>query len=157
MNDNDREFLSKAISLARENIYKGGGPFGALVVKNNLIISSANNKVTQTNDPTAHAEIEAIRAASKELGSFLLEGCTLYSSCEPCPMCLGAIYWAGIKRLVFAAGKNDAAEVGFDDSFIYNELTKSYKQRKIQTHQALKKEAQQVFKEWDKYPLKKPY
>jgi tRNA(Arg) A34 adenosine deaminase TadA len=157
MKNEDKEFLSRAISLARENITTGGGPFGALVVKNNRIISSARNKVTLNNDPTAHAEIEAIRSATKKLGTFSLEGCTLYTSCEPCPMCLGAIYWAGIERMVFAADKNDAAKVGFDDSFIHDELSKPYGQRKINARQMLRKEAVDVFKEWDEYPGKKPY
>ena len=134
MENPDYKFLKMAIDLACENIENGvGGPFGAVIVKNNQVLAIGTNCVTSTNDPTAHAEVTAIRNATKVLNSFQLDGCTIYSSCEPCPMCLGAIYWARPERLVFASNKNDAAAIGFDDSFIYDEISLSYPQRKIET------------------------
>lgn len=111
-----------AIELAMESVNTGGGPFGAVIVRNGKVIATGVNRVTVCNDPTAHAEVNAIRDACIALGTFNLEGCVLYASCEPCPMCLGAIYWAHIDKVYYAAGKNDAADAGFDDSFIYKEL-----------------------------------
>ncbi|MDR0794664.1 MAG: nucleoside deaminase [Tannerella sp.] len=132
----DKKFIQKTVALAAENVQTGkGGPFAALVVKNGQVVSSGTNLVTSNNDPTAHAEITAIRNACEQLGEFQLDNCTLYTSCEPCPMCLGAIYWARPKRLVFAAGKQQAAEAGFDDVFIYRELELSYAERSLQTLQ----------------------
>lgn len=145
----DKIFLKQAIALAVENVKsKQGGPFGAIIVKDNQIIATGTNIVTRSNDPSAHAEISAIRNACKKLNTFHLEDCTLYSSCEPCPMCLGAIYWAHIKRLVFAADKIQAAEAGFDDSFIYKEIELPYSKRKIDTLHTLQTEGNTPFEAW---------
>ena len=141
-------YLSEAIQIALRNQEQGGGPFGAIIVRNGEIIASSGNKVTKENDPTAHAEINAIRQACKHLGHFELSDCTLYSSCEPCPMCLGAIYWARMGAVYFAAGKADAKEAGFDDSFIYEELKISINQRKIPTYQMLREQALKPFENW---------
>lgn len=154
----DEVFIREAIRLAREGMNSGqGGPFGAVVVKDGAIIGSGPNRVTSTNDPTAHAEVVAIREACHNLGTFQLEGCTLYASCEPCPMCLGAIYWARPSRVVYAARHADAAEAGFDDSFIYQELARPYAQRRIPMHQMLAEEARTVFAEWVTKGSKTPY
>jgi guanine deaminase len=118
----DQSFLNQAIELAVDNVRRGGGPFAALVVRGGVVIATGCNQVTRSNDPTAHAEIVAIREACRVLGSFQLEGCDLYSSCEPCPMCLGAIYWARPAHVFFAASAEDAAAAGFDDAFIYREI-----------------------------------
>jgi guanine deaminase len=127
-------FINEAVKLARENVPSGkGGPFGALVVKDGQIIGRGVNQVTSHNDPTAHAEIMAIRDACQNTGSFQLKGCIIYSSCEPCPMCLGAIYWARPQMIVFAAENKDAAKAGFDDSFIYKEVSLPISERKIPT------------------------
>ncbi len=145
----DRIYLQKAIDLAVENVNRGkGGPFAAIIVKDNIIIAEGTNVVTSTNDPSAHAEISAIRAACEKLKNFQLEDCTIYSSCEPCPMCLGAIYWARIKRLVFAADKTQAAAAGFDDDFIYKELNLPYSKRKIPTLQCMPEESKEPFIAW---------
>jgi guanine deaminase len=126
------EYLNKAIHLALENVEKGwGGPFGAIVVKDGLVIGVGQNRVTTNHDPTAHAEVQAIRAACLHLGSFQLEGCTLYSSCEPCPMCLGAIYWARPDAVYFACSREDAAAIQFDDAFIYDEIARPLEQRQL--------------------------
>ena len=122
-------FMRKAIEIAVENVKCGGGPFGAVIVKNGEIISTGANRVTADNDPTAHAEVNAIRKACLKLGTFNLAGCVLYTSCEPCPMCLGAIYWAHIDKVYYGADKNDAARAGFDDSFIYSELSLEREER----------------------------
>lgn len=149
MNVNDEYFLKIAIDLAKENVEnKTGGPFGAVIVKDNIIIAKGKNSVTQSNDPTAHAEVSAIRNACKELNTFQLEGCTIYSSCEPCPMCLGAIYWARPKRLVFAATKEIASKYNFDDSFIYNEINLELNQRSIETLQLKVSTMENPFIEW---------
>ncbi len=133
--DKHTKFMKEAVQLASENISKGGGPFAAVIVKDEKIISRSGNSVTQTNDPTAHAEVNAIREACRVLNTFHLEGCSIYASCEPCPMCLSAIYWARIDRVFFAATHEDAADAGFDDSLIYNEIPKPFAERKIQfTH-----------------------
>ncbi|QES87250.1 nucleoside deaminase [Rhizosphaericola mali] len=132
LNEKDKEFIQMAIELAQQNVENNnGGPFGCIIVKNNQIIGKGANSVTSENDPTAHAEVVAIRNACKNLKSFQLEGCSLYTSCEPCPMCLGAIYWARPTKVVFAATKIDAASAGFDDDFIYKEINLSYNERKI--------------------------
>ena len=139
----------QAIQLAVDNVKSGnGGPFGAVVVKNGKVISSGVNNVTSTNDPTAHAEVVAIREACKNLNSFQLEGCEIYASCEPCPMCLGAIYWARPVKLYFAATKQDAANIGFDDSFIYEEINIPYQKRKIITEHIKHSETLAPFNEW---------
>lgn len=125
------EFMKQAVALACENIERGGGPFGALVVRNGMVVGTGCNSVTNMLDPTAHAEVMAIRDACKNLNSFVLDDCEIYSSCEPCPMCLSAIYWARIAKLYFGATKDDAAQVGFDDSFIYDELSLPMNSRKV--------------------------
>ena len=149
MENNDKFFLQQTIELAAENVLKGnGGPFAAIITKDNKIIATGTNIVTLTNDPTAHAEISAIRKACELLSSFQLEDCTLYSSCEPCPMCLGAIYWARIKRLVFAAGKLQAEKAGFDDAFIYKEIVLPYNQRSLETNHLPIQEDNKPFDLW---------
>lgn len=150
MTVNDEYFLQIAINLAKENVEnKSGGPFGAVIVKDNKIIAKGNNSVTQLNDPTAHAEVTAIRNACKELHSFQLKDCTIYSSCEPCPMCLGAIYWARPERLVFAASKEIASKYNFDDSFIYNEINLKIEERSIETNQIEIASSEIPFIEWE--------
>ncbi len=150
MKDKNRFFLKQAIQLAANGMEANdGGPFGAIIVdKNGKIIGQGNNKVTSTNDPTAHAEVVAIRDACKNLNSFQLEGCTLYTSCEPCPMCLGAIYWARPEKIIFAASREDAAKIGFDDDFIYKEIPLPIEKRQIPTEQLLRKEGIAVFESW---------
>lgn len=149
--EKDKEYLNLAIKIARENVRSGnGGPFGAVITKNGELLATGVNCVTSINDPTAHAEVTAIRNACSKLNSFQLDGCTIYSSCEPCPMCLGAIYWARPDKLIFAASKNDAASVGFDDSFIYEEIPKALHERKMTTIQVLLEEGYTPFDEWKK-------
>jgi guanine deaminase len=146
---NQQLFIRKAIKLSLENVQTGkGGPFAALIVKDNNIIASGTNLVTSLNDPTAHAEIIAIREACKILGTFQLEGCEIYSSCEPCPMCLGAIYWARLAKIFIASIMQDAADVGFDDAFIYSEFSKQISERRIPMVLMAQNEALAVFKEW---------
>lgn len=150
MTEKDREFMQRAIYIAQKGIdANDGGPFGAVVVKDGEIISEGWNQVTSTNDPTAHAEIMAIRKACEKLNSFQLEDCILYTSCEPCPMCLGAIYWARPKRIYYACTREDAAKVGFDDQFIYDEIAGEIAERRIETINFLREEALQVFENWD--------
>ena len=145
----DKQFIQKTIDLAAENVRTGmGGPFAALVVRDGQVIASGTNLVTLNNDPTAHAEITAIRNACLKLDDFQLDHCTIYSSCEPCPMCLGAIYWARPKRLVFAADKQQAAVAGFDDVFIYKELELPYKDRSLQTIHAAEENDNLPFELW---------
>lgn len=153
----DIKCLEKAIEIANCNIDFGGGPFGAVISENNLIISESGNKVRIINDPTAHAEIEAIRIACKTKGSFTLENCTIYSSCEPCPMCLGAIYWAKISRIVFASTRVDAAKAGFDDNTIYEEIQLPVGDRKIETIHLQNAKADSVFKKWIEIDKKLEY
>jgi guanine deaminase len=146
MNDS---LMQETIRRAVENVRSGrGGPFGAMVVKGGRVIAAGTNLVTATNDPTAHAEVTAIRDACRTLGSFQLAGCEIYTSCEPCPMCLGAIYWARPDRVYYAAGASDAAEAGFDDSFIYNELKIPQGERKIPFVQAMRDAGLEPFREW---------
>ena len=143
------KFMREAIRLSIENVnYGNGGPFGAVIVKDNKIIARGVNKVTSDNDPTAHAEVVAIRNACKELGTFQLDGCEIYTSCEPCPMCLGAIYWARPDKMYYANTKQDAAEIDFDDDFIYQELALPYGERKLKTIQLLRDEAIEAFNIW---------
>ncbi len=144
----NEKFMLKAIALSKKNIDKGGGPFGAVIVKDGKIISSGVNRVTAQNDPTAHAEVNAIRKAAHKLGSFDLEGCDIYTSCEPCPMCLGAIYWAHIDRIFYGNTKKNAADAGFDDSFIYDELKLEYAERKVRITQLLPEKAIEAFEKW---------
>jgi tRNA(Arg) A34 adenosine deaminase TadA len=151
-------FMKEAIRLALENVDSGkGGPFGAVIVKDGKIISTGVNSVTYNNDPTAHAEIVAIRKACEALNSFQLTGCEIYSSCEPCPMCLGAIYWARPDKLYFACTRVDAAQHGFDDEFIYKELNKVIASRAIPTHHLMREESLEVFKRWDASDKKVAY
>lgn len=132
MVERDKEFMRQAIALAQNGIdTNAGGPFGAIVVKNGEIIGEGCNRVTSTNDPTAHAEVVAIRNACAKLGSFQLDDCVIYTSCEPCPMCLGAIYWARPKQVFFACTREDAARIGFDDQFIYEEIEKNFENRQM--------------------------
>lgn len=145
-----KEFMQEAIRLSIENIRSGnGGPFGCVIVKDGAVIARGTNSVTSSNDPTAHAEVVAIRNACAALQSFQLTGCEIYSSCEPCPMCLGAIYWARPDRIYFAGGRNDAAAAGFDDDFLYRELPKHVSERTIPTEQLLRDEAVAAFREWE--------
>lgn len=144
-------FMKQAISLALNNIKeKQGGPFAAVIVKDGKIIGQGTNKVTTKNDPTAHAEVEAIRDACKNLNSFQLDGCEIYSTCEPCPMCLGAIYWARPEKLYFACSREDAAKAGFDDSYIYDQIAVSIPKRDLKTAQILQTEASKIFESWKK-------
>lgn len=144
--------MRRAIALAVENVREGGGPFAALVVKDGKVVAEGANRVTATNDPTAHAEVMAIRAACTALGTFQLTGCDLYTTCEPCPMCLGAIYWARPDRVFYASGKQDAAEAGFDDAFIYEEIELAPGDRRIPMAQLLGSEAAAVFAAWQDKP-----
>lgn len=152
-----KEFMARAIQLSLENIEKGGGPFGAVIVKDGEIIAESGNSVTNDNDPTAHAEVNTIRKACKKLDTFDLEGCIIYSSCEPCPMCLGAIYWAHLDELYFANNKKDAGNIGFDDAFIYDELDLPYEKRKLKTNQFMRDEAIKAFEKWDEFEGKTEY
>lgn len=152
------EFMREAIRLSIENVESGnGGPFGAVIVKDGKIIARGVNNVTSNNDPTAHAEVVAIRNACKELGSFQLDGCEIYTSCEPCPMCLGAIYWARPDKMYFANTKKDAAAIQFDDQFIYEELELPFAKRKLATEQLLRDEALVGFKKWSESSKKIEY
>jgi len=148
MNMNDKKFMQRAIELSVENIKNGGGPFGAVIVKDGKIISEGTNRVTADNDPTAHAEVSAIRQAAKKLNTFDLSGCEIYSSCEPCPMCLGAIYWAHLDKIYFGNTKTDAKDIGFDDSFIYDELELIPSDRKVAMERLLPEESIIAFEDW---------
>lgn len=151
-------FMKEAIRLSIENVTSGiGGPFGAVVVKDGKIIATGTNRVTSDNDPTAHAEVVAIRNACKELGSFQLDGCEIYTSCEPCPMCLAAIYWARPSMVFFGNTKEDAAAINFDDHFIYEELELPTYKRSIKMTSLLREEALEAFKLWEKKTDKKVY
>ena len=154
----DNPFMARAIQLSIDNVHSGrGGPFGSVVVKDGAIVAEAANQVTSTNDPTAHAEVVAIREACKKLGVFELEGCEIYSSCEPCPMCLAAIYWARMSRVYFANADADASRIGFDDSLIYQELAQPHSQRKIPMIQIMRDEALAAFRAWQDKPNKIEY
>ena len=151
------KFMQKAIELSIESINSGGGPFGSVIVKDNKIISEGMNRVTVNNDPTAHGEIVAIRAATKVLNDFNLKGCELYTSTEPCPMCYSAIFWSRIDKIYYANTKKDAQQVDFDDSLIYSELQQSINKRKIPMIQLMRKEALVAFELWDKKTDKVEY
>ena len=146
--DYDKKFMIKAIALSVENIKRGGGPFGAVIVKEGKIIATGVNRVTANTDPTAHAEVNAIRKASKKLGTFDLVGCDIYTSCEPCPMCLGAVYWAHLDKIYYGNSKTDAKNIGFDDSFIYDEIDLSPENRRVKTEQKLRDQAIKAFEVW---------
>ena len=151
------KFMTRAIELSIESVNLGGGPFGSVIVKDEKIIAEGSNKVTSTNDPTAHGEIVAIRKACKNLNNFNLSGCELYSTCEPCPMCLSAIYWAHIDKVYYANTRDDAKKIDFDDSLIYSELLKNVKIRKIPMAQMMREEALKAFELWDKKTDKVKY
>ncbi len=149
VNGSDRHFMEKAIALSVENALSGkGGPFGAVVVKDGQIIAEGTNLVTSTNDPTAHAEVVALRAACLKLNDFQLSGCDVFSSCEPCPMCLAALYWSRPRRILFAGTREDAARAGFDDSYIYEQIALPPNSRAIVTDQFMRDEAQEAFRAW---------
>jgi tRNA(Arg) A34 adenosine deaminase TadA len=151
-------FMQEAIRLSISNVEEGkGGPFGAVVVKDGKIIARGINQVTANNDPTAHAEVVAIRNACAALNTFQLDGCEIYASCEPCPMCLAAIYWARPARLFYANSKEDATAINFDDQFIYEEIAKPIAERKLFTQQLLREEAQEAFRKWSESTVKKNY
>jgi|SRR5450432_1345123 guanine deaminase len=153
-----QDFMHHAIAIAIENVRSGsGGPFGALVVKDDRIIAEGVNRVTANNDPTAHAEVLAIRDACRFLGDFQLEGCDLYATCEPCPMCLGAIYWSRPARVFYGGAASDASAAGFDDAFIYDELKKAHNTRRIPMIQVQREEALAIFAAWQELSSKTPY
>ena len=155
--ENEKTFLLRAIEIAVNGIKDGGGPFGAVISKDNKVISEAINRVVLTNDPTAHAEILAIREAAKVLKSYDLGDCTLYTSCEPCPMCLGAIYWSRIKRVVYACDRNDAADAGFSDNLIYKEIMLDPAKRQVAFLRMDDAGGKEVFRKWDELENKIPY
>ena len=149
--------MQLAIDLSIENVQNGGGPFGAVIVQEDRIVATGTNRVTANNDPTAHAEVSAIREACARLGTFKLEGCTIYTSCEPCPMCLSAIYWAGIQRIYYGNTKQDAEEINFGDKFIYEELARDVAQRSIPARMIMREEALRAFRDWTEKEDKTPY
>ncbi len=151
------EFMKRAIELSIEGVNKGGGPFGCVIIKDNKIVAEGSNKVVPTKDPTAHGEIVAIREACKKLNNFNLKGCELYSTCEPCPMCLSAIYWARIDKIFYANTREDAKKIDFDDSLIYSEFIKNIDERKIPMVQIMRNEALKAFELWDKKTDKVKY
>ncbi len=151
------EFMKRAIELSIKSVNNGGGPFASIIVKGDKIIAEGSNKVTSNNDPTAHGEIVAIREACKKLNNFSLDGCELYSTCEPCPMCLSAIYWARIDKIYYANTREDARKIDFDDSLIYTELQKNIDKRKIPMIQILRNEALKAFELWDQKKDKVKY
>ena len=152
------KFMRIAIELSEYNVKQGtGGPFGAVIVKDGMILARSANRVVPTNDPTAHAEVSVIRLACQELGTYDLTGCEIYTSCEPCPMCLGAIYWARIDKVYYANTKADAAAIGFDDHFIYDEIDKTMESRKLSFVQLLRTEALPAFKLWESTENKTDY
>lgn len=144
----NEELMRKAIELSIENVANGGGPFGAVIARNGEIIATGVNRVTANNDPTAHAEVSAIRAAAEKIGRFDLSDCEIFTSCEPCPMCLGAIYWARLNKIYFANNKTDAKNIGFDDSFIYDELALPRDQRHLSAEEMMRNEAIKAFEAW---------
>ena len=156
-NDEDARLVSRAVSIAEDGLKHGGGPFGALIKRGDMIIAESYNKVTILSDPTAHAEILAIRKACEVVGSHDLSDCTIYSSCEPCPMCLGAIYWAGIKKVYYGSVRDDAASAGFDDDYIYKELEHNPEQRDLFFCRVDKIDSNRVFRKWEKMEDKTTY
>ena len=155
--DDNKKFMLRAIELSIESASSDGGPFGCVIVKDNKIIAEGSNKVTSLNYPTAHGEIVAIREACRKLNTFNLSGCELYSSCEPCPMCLSAIYWSHINIVYYANNRDDAKKIDFDDSMIYSEINKEAKDRKIKMHQFMRNEALEAFKIWNENSEKIKY
>ena len=153
----DEIYLRQAVEIAKQNIEKGGGPFGAIIVKDNEVVALCGNSVTNDNDPTAHAEVNCIRSACKKLNTFDLSGCVIYSSCEPCPMCLSAIYWARLDRLVYAATRQDAAGAGFDDEFIYKEIPLANSQRSLECNHFSLEDGCDPFEIWNSKSDKTEY
>jgi guanine deaminase len=154
----NEDFMQMAIDLSEYNVKQGqGGPFGAVIVKDGMVVARSANKVVPTNDPTAHAEVSVIRLACQELNTYSLAGCEIYTSCEPCPMCLGAIYWARIDKIYYANTKADAAKIGFDDHFIYDELDLPMEKRKLPHVQLMRDEALNAFKLWEESEGKTEY
>ena len=142
------ELMRTAIELSVKNVAEGGGPFGAVIARNGEIVATGVNRVTDEHDPTAHAEVSAIRAACRKLNTFDLSGCEIYTSCEPCPMCLGAIYWAHLDRMYYGNNQHDAAEIGFDDAFIYEEIALKPEDRRLASMRLLPEEAIKAFEDW---------
>ena len=155
--EQDKQFMREAIRLANESVKNGGGPFGAVIVKDGEIIAGSSNSVTINNDPTAHAEVSTIREACRKLGTFDLSGCVIYTSCEPCPMCLGAIYWAHIDRIYYGNTRSDAADIDFADNFIYEELDKPLEERTLPILPLLRDEALDSFRRWKEKEDKQAY
>ncbi len=155
--EQDKEFMRQAIRLADESVHRGGGPFGAVIVKDGEVIAGRSNSVTIDLDPTAHAEVNTIREACRKLGTFDLSGCTIYTSCEPCPMCLGAIYWARIDRIYYGNNRKDARDIKFADDFIYEELYRSYDERTVPIIPLLRDEALHSFRLWNEKEDKTEY
>jgi tRNA(Arg) A34 adenosine deaminase TadA len=153
----DDKFMQMAIDLSLKNVQAGGGPFGAVIVKDGEVLATGVNRVTLNNDPTAHAEVSAIRAACEKIGDFRLRGCTIYTSCEPCPMCLAAIYWAGISRIYYGNTKEDAAAINFDDKFIYDEMSLPVGMRSVPTRMMMREQAAAAFQAWTDYADKVEY
>ncbi|MBO7572141.1 MAG: nucleoside deaminase [Bacteroidales bacterium] len=156
MTDNEK-YMQLAIEKSIENVENGGGPFGAVIVKNGEVIAATSNSVTIDNDPTAHAEVNAIRQACRKLGTFDLSGCEIYASCEPCPMCLASIYWARIDKLYYANTKSDADKIGFSDNFIYEEFAKPESERSIKVVSMMRDEALEAFRKWEEKTDKTEY
>lgn len=157
-NTEHEKFMRLAIELSAKNVKEGlGGPFGAVIVKDGEVVAASGNKVVPTNDPTAHAEVSTIRLACQKLNTYDLKGCVIYTSCEPCPMCLGAIYWARLDKIYYANTKADAADIGFDDQFIYEEIDRQMHERKLPVVQMLRDEAIGAFKLWETSALKTHY
>ena len=153
----DEKFMQLAIDLSIDNVANGGGPFGAVIVRNGEIVATGTNRVTANCDPTAHAEVNAIRAACSKLGEFKLAGCTIYSSCEPCPMCLSALYWAGVERILYGNTKEDAKAIAFDDSFIYEQIALDHESRSIPCINFMRDKALKGFAAWSEKEDKIPY
>lgn len=149
--------MRQAVSLACANVAQGGGPFGAVIVRDGVVVATGVNRVTSLHDPTAHAEVQAIRAAALRLGTHDLSGCEIYASCEPCPMCLGAIYWANLDRVYYAGSTADAARAGFDDSEIYDELRRPAPERRVPAERLLPEEGEAPFEAWRRQPDHQPY
>ena len=157
ISEQDKFFMREAVRLSKESVENGGGPFGAVIVKDGKIVAGSSNSVTLENDPTAHAEVSCIRKACKVLGTFDLSGCDIYTSCEPCPMCLGAIYWAHLDRVFYANDRKDAGAIGFDDDFIYDEMAKPFGLRRTPLIPLLRDEGIKVFRLWSEKEDKTEY
>lgn len=157
MTDADHLHMRRAIALATESARAGGGPFGAVVVRDGAVLGEGTNRVTADGDPTAHAEVIALRAAAQHLGTHALVGCTVYASCEPCPMCLGALWWARVERVVFAATRDDAAAAGFDDAALYTELQRPLAERRLPLAPLLREEGLAAFQAWEANTDRQPY